>query len=397
MLTILCVATYFKGEAFLRECHRLGCRVLLLTSDTLANAEWPRDAIAEIHTIARNAPDADVRRTVASIARRHTVSRVAALDDFDVELGATIREFLQVRGIGRTVASRFRDKLAMRTEARRLGVRVPEFTPVFTDADVNEWAARVSPPWVLKPRSSAAATGIKKIATRDDLWPTLDAAGDDRPLCLLEQFVSGAVYHVDSIVRNGEVVAAFASKYGRPPMQIAHEGGVFVTRRLPDASAEAAALLDTNRRLLTGFGLTNGVSHTEFIGDGGSEPRMTFLETSARVGGAYIVDVVEAATGINLWREWAKLEVAGEDGGYEVPRARPDSAGIALCLARQEHPDLSGYTDPEIVMRIKKRHHAGIIVSSRDSERVEALLNEYATRFTQDFLATMPAPDRPVE
>ena len=38
MLTILCVATYFKGDAFLRECHRLGCDVLLLTSDKLANA-----------------------------------------------------------------------------------------------------------------------------------------------------------------------------------------------------------------------------------------------------------------------------------------------------------------------------------------------------------------------
>src|SRR5262245_49137454 len=208
MLTILCVATYFKGDAFLRECCRLGCRVLLLTADTLANAEWPRDAIAEIHTIARGASEADVRRVVAAIARRQTIARVAALDDFDVELGAAIREFLQVRGLGRTAASRFRDKLAMRTEARRLGIAVPEFTPVFTDADVNAWADRVSPPWVLKPRSSAAATGIRKIASRDDLWPALDAAGDDRPLCLLEQFVAGEVYHVDSIVRNGDVVAA---------------------------------------------------------------------------------------------------------------------------------------------------------------------------------------------
>ena len=31
MLTILCVATYFKGDAFLREAKQQGCRVLLLT------------------------------------------------------------------------------------------------------------------------------------------------------------------------------------------------------------------------------------------------------------------------------------------------------------------------------------------------------------------------------
>jgi biotin carboxylase len=392
--TILCIATYFKGDAFLRECRGQGATVLLLTSDTLANAEWPRDAIDEIHTIRRGAGDADVLRVVAGIARRRAIDRVAALDDFDVELCGTIREFLQVDGFGRTVASRFRDKLAMRRIARRLGLPVPEFTGVFTDAAVDGWAAAVAPPWVLKPRSSAASTGIRKIARHEDLWPALNAAGDDRPLCLLEQFVAGDVYHVDSIVRNGAIVFAVASKYGQPPMQIAHDGGVFVTRRLRDDSPDAAALLRANHTLLTGFELRNGVSHTEFIM---SADGVTFLETSARVGGAYIADVVEAATGINLWREWARVELAGDEGAYDLPRAGSDAAGIALCLARQEQPDLSGYSDPEIIKRVPKKHHAGLIVRSPDFGRIEALLGDYAARFSRDFLATMPAPERPVE
>jgi biotin carboxylase len=394
-MTILCVATYFKGEAFLRECHRLGWDVLLLTSDKLASAAWPREAIREVHSIPRDTSDADIRRTVAAIARRHRIARIAALDDFDVEMGAMLREFLQLPGFGRTVAARFRDKLTMRTEARRLGIAVPEFTAVFNDAEVNAWAGRVPAPWMLKPRSSAAATGIKKIAGPDQLWPALDATGDDRPLCLLEQFVSGEVYHVDSIVRHGIVVFSTASKYGRPPMQIAHEGGIFVTRRVPDRSPDGAVLLDVNRTLLTGFELKNGVSHSEFIVS--PHAGVAFLETSARVGGAYIVDVVEAATGVNLWREWAKLEIAGDSGPYDAPAARTDSAGIALCLARQEDPDLSAYDDPEVVMRVRKPHHAGLIVRSPEPARVEALLHDYAQRFSRDFLATMPAPDRPVE
>src|SRR5204863_1117657 len=164
MLTILCVATYLKGEAFIRECHDRGCTVLLVTADKLASADWPRDAIAEVHAIPRDAPEDDVRRTVASIARRHRIARVAALDDFDVETGAMLREFLQIGGFGRTVATRFRDKLAMRTTARGLGIRVPDFSSVFNDGEVDEWASRVPAPWVLKPRSSAAATGIQKLA-----------------------------------------------------------------------------------------------------------------------------------------------------------------------------------------------------------------------------------------
>jgi biotin carboxylase len=394
MLTILCVATYLKGDAFLRECHALGCRVVLLTNDRLGDAAWPREAIAEIHTIPRTASDDEVRRVVAGIARRLPFDRVAALDDFDVETGAMIREFLQLPGFGRTVAARFRDKLAMRTMARRLGVPVPEFTPVFNDDVVARWSERVSPPWILKPRSSAAATGLRKVSNGKELWSTFEALGSSRDACLLEQFVAGDVYHVDSIVRHGEVVFAAASKYGRPPMTIAHDGGVFVTRRLADDSAEAAAVLAINRTLLTGFGLQNGVSHTEFIGGTGG---VRFLETSARVGGAYIVDVVEAATGVHLWREWARLEIAGDDGDYSVPRPRPDAAGIALCLARQEHPDLSPYDDPEIVLRIDKRHHAGLVVASPDHARIDALLDSYARRFSRDFLATMPVPDRPVE
>jgi biotin carboxylase len=392
MLTILCVATYLKGEAFVRECHALGAAVVLITSDTLANADWPRDAIQEIHTIPRDAPDTIIQGVAARIARRHRIDRIAALDDFDVESGAMLREFLQIPGFGRTVAARFRDKLTMRVEAKRLGVNVPEFTAVFNDRDVAEWTSRIPPPWVLKPRSSAAAIGIRKIDNGRQLWDALEGAGDERPMFLLEQFVRGDVFHVDSIVRDDAVVFDVVSKYARPPMQIAQEGGVFVTRSLSRQSTESAEFLNTNRRLLIGFELRNGVSHSEYIlAEGG----VTFLETSARVGGAYIVDVVEAATGVNLWREWAKLELAGQDGEYRTPPTRNNIAGIVLCLARQTDPDLSSYVDGEIVMRIRKPHHAGLIVSSQDSKRVEQLIEDYAQRFSRDFLAVMPAPDRP--
>jgi hypothetical protein len=122
-----------------------------------------------------------------------------------------------------------------------------------------------------------------------------------------------------------------------------------------------------------------------------------FLETSARVGGAYIVDTIEAATGINLWREWAKVEIAGEHGAYTVPPHQNDYAGIVLTLARQETPDMAAYTDVEIATTIRKDFHAGLIVRSAEPQRVEALLADYTQRFYRDFFATAPPPERPVE
>jgi biotin carboxylase len=407
-MTILCLATYFKGDAFLRECRRHGATVVLLTVESLAGAEWPRDAIDETHTIARDANDTAIKRTVDAIARRHRIDRIAALDDFDVETAAMLREHLQIAGMGRTTASRFRDKLAMRVKARSSGVPVPEFSPTFNDQQVNDWAARVPPPWVLKPRSSAAAVGIKKVDSRDDMWRALDAYGHERSNTVLERFVPGDVYHVDSIIWNGAVVFAVAYKYGRPPMDVAHQGGLFITRRLADASEEGRALLGLNEKLQGALGLRRGVSHTEFIRSGGSggaggsgrsgeADGFVFLETSARVGGAFIVDTIEAATGVNLWREWARIELAGEEGDYALPPRRDDFSGIVLTLARQESPDMSAYTDPEIAKAIRKDHHAGLIVSSPDAQRVEALIADYTQRFYRDFFATAPPPERPVE
>jgi biotin carboxylase len=160
-------------------------------------------------------------------------------------------------------------------------------------------------------------------------------------------------------------------------------------------------VIEMNRRLQEGLGLRRGVSHTEFIrgagGTDGAGGEFVFLETSARVGGAFIVDTIDAATGINLWREWAKVEIAGETGSYAVPPHRDDYAGIVLTLARQEQPDLSAYSDPEIQTTIRKEFHAGLIVRSHEPQRVEALIDDYTRRFYRDFFATAPPPERPVE
>jgi hypothetical protein len=105
--------------------------------------------------------------------------------------------------------------------------------------------------------------------------------------------------------------------------------------------------------------------------------------------------MVEAATGLNLWREWARIEIAGGDGTYTLPPLREDYAGIILSLARQDDPDTAAYNDPEIFLRIKRHHHAGLVVRSPDAERVQKLLESYSQRFVQDFLAVEPPREKP--
>ena len=113
------------------------------------------------------------------------------------------------------------------------------------------------------------------------------------------------------------------------------------------------------------------------------------------MGGAYINEMVETATGINLWQEWARIEVAGGDGTYKVPPVREEYAGVILSLARQENPDISGYNDPEVFLRIKKHHHAGLVLRSNDPQRMQALLEAYSRRFAEEFLAVEPPREKP--
>src|SRR5262249_1942983 len=160
-------------------------------------------------------------------------------------------------------------------------------------------------PWVLKPRSSASAIGIKKVSAEDELWPLLDALGDEQSFHVLEKFVPGEVYHVDSITDDREVLFAAVSKYGAPPMAVAHEGGVFTTKLIPGKSKDATELQTLNKDLIKALGLVRGVTHAEFI-KAAEDGEFYFLEIAARVGGANIAETVEAASGLNLWAEWAK-------------------------------------------------------------------------------------------
>jgi biotin carboxylase len=295
--------------------------------------------------------------------------------------------------MGDTTARYFRDKLAMRVKARDNGVLVPEFVHALNRARVQEFTNRVAPPWVLKPRSEASAVGIKKVSSAAELWPLLEELGDRQSFYLVEQFVPGDIFHVDSVVWQGEPLFTAISKYGQPPMAVAHGGGVFMTRTVSRRSPDAQALEALDHGLLRMLGLMRGVTHTEFIK--GGDGRFYFLETAARVGGANIAEVVEAAHGVNLWREWARIEVAGEHGHYELPPTRDDYAGIVITLARQEWPDTSAYDDPEVVFRLRKLHHVGLLVASHDPARVEDLLHSYAQRLLEDFSATLPPADRP--
>ena len=158
-------------------------------------------------------------------------------------------------------------------------------------------------------------------------------------------------------------------------------------------SKERKQLERLNSDLLGAFNYERGVSHAEFL-QSSADGRFYLLEVACRVGGAYIANVLEHACNFNLWREWAKLETSTEEDPYKAPKMRKEFAGVALALANQDAPDTSGYDDKEIVYRVSKRKHIGLIFHSAKQKRVDQLLELYAARISSDFLAIAPAKER---
>ncbi len=399
-LNIVCVATYFKGADFIRECKAHACHVVLITKEKMLKEEWPRESLDDLIAVPNDAGPALFIDLLSFLSRKAKVDRVIALEEFDVVTAALMREHLCLPGLSSSGAKIFRDKLSMAVYSQRAGIIVPEFVPMINYDQMREYMERVPGPWVIKPRSDVSAIGIRKVEDPEEVWRAFDEMNERENLrerasyYILARFVSGEVLHVDSVVNGNKVVFAGANKYGRPPLQVAHQGGAYLSRTLARGSSDEKMLFDINRKLIKALGLERGTTHAEFI-KSADDGQFYFLEIAARVGGAYISDVLEAASGINLWREWARIEIVDGVRPTKITPLRKEYAGIVLSLAKQERPDTSAYVDEEIVYRVHRRHHAGMIVRSPRLERVDELLDQYGRRFLDDFVAVVPPPERP--
>jgi hypothetical protein len=394
-MTFLCISCEFKGIDFLRYCKAAGNRVFLVTAKDLQDKPWPKESIDEIYFM-----DEIVHGTwnmdhfiagLAYLMRTHKIDRIIALDDFDVEEAAELREHFRVPGMGQTTARHFRDKLAMRLKAEEAGLRVPGFTALFNDDEIRAFTERVKPPYMVKPRLEAAAKGIRKVNSADELWRVLFELGEKRHTYLAEQFRPGDIYHVDALTVAGKPVFTQVSQYLSTPWDVAHGGGIFRSVTCEYGSKDEKDLIKFNTEVMKAFGMVYSASHTEFI-KSNEDGQFYFLETSSRVGGAHVAEMVEFASGINLWGEWARLETAVASGTeYKLPKAKKEYAGIINSLSRHKHPDTSSFNDPEIVWRLDKDHHVGFIVKSDRRERVLELLENYMHRIQDGYHAKMPA------
>src|SRR6266478_6894308 len=171
---IICLATFFKGGDFMRECKAAGCNVILVTKEKMLHEDWPRDVLDEVFALPNDAPVELFLDLVSHIGKTNKPDRIVALEEFDVIIAALAREHLCLPGMSSSAAKTFRDKLAMSVKARAAGIKVRDFVPAINTDEIREYLERVPPPYVLKPRSDVSAIGIRKMESGEEVWSAID-------------------------------------------------------------------------------------------------------------------------------------------------------------------------------------------------------------------------------
>lgn len=244
------------------------------------------------------------------------VDGVVAFSEPHVVAAALIAEELGLPGPGVRAAVVSRNKLMQRELFRRAGLAQPEFFHARDVAAAVGFAADRFPV-VLKPLSGMGSRSVQVITDEAGLrdW----AASQDGSF-LVEAFLDGPEVSVEAVVVDGAVV--FSNVTAKTVTELPFR--VELAHHVPAAIApgEQEAIRTVLTAVIGAMGMSTGIVHLELI-VGPDGPYI--VEIATRTPGDYLMDVIEAATGIDLYD---KVIAAACGLPLNIGAVRPDTASV---------------------------------------------------------------------
>ena len=289
------------------------------------------DLACEVHVLPTLEDWAEVAALARQLAARHgPIDRVIALSEFDLDLGASLRETLGARGPTSLATRLVRDKVAMKRAVSAAGMRVPRFSTALDRAAVHDFARRTGLPLILKPRTGAASHGVHRADTPEQLETLLRSI--DPGAYEVEEYVSGDIYHIDGLVAGGILQANRSARYLNTCLDF--ENGLPLGSVAVDDPHLTRELDRLTHRVLAALRLETGAYHLEVIRAEQPGPEWVFLEIGGRVGGGEIPFVWNDVYGIDLVGSWIRL-LLGQPASL---RMSPEVAGFAMIPEPREVP-----------------------------------------------------------
>jgi formate-dependent phosphoribosylglycinamide formyltransferase (GAR transformylase) len=257
--------------------------------------------------------------------------RVEALWEPVMILAARLRERWGLPGMSVDTVEGFRDKPLMKERVAAAGLRVPLSFRASNADSVRAAVAKVGFPAILKPVAGAGSADTFRVDDARDLEGVL-ARIAHVPEVAVEEFVRGPEYTYETLSIGGRPVLRSVCRYWPNTLEARQQewiSPIIHTFRHPPAEAAGGIALGDGVLKALGMGMGTGLSHMEWFHT--PEGEAVFGEVACRPPGANMVDLMNYAGDVDLFKEWARAVVHGR---VELPKARPWSAAIVFKRAQ---------------------------------------------------------------
>lgn len=225
-------------------------------------------------------------------------------DETCILVSAQVRETFGIPGPGLDRCTRFINKVRMKESLKGACVAMPRYLAfnkqtfkLHEGAYLNEVHKHVGFPAFVKPIDKAGSYGVRRLDSIEETKKWATEIINDALEYEMDEYISGALFHCESIIVQDKVLYACASMYNQPWEAFSH-GAIVGSLLLNDDHPLKTKLLEFNALVVRALCPPDGVTHLEvFVRPNGE---CVFLEIAARPPGAFHVRVHECNTGINL-------------------------------------------------------------------------------------------------
>ncbi|MCP1181951.1 ATP-grasp domain-containing protein [Paenibacillus sp. 1781tsa1] len=256
-----------------------------------------------------------VEEVFERILDEYDVERVIAPTENVVETGGYLRSRFGIPGIQKNQAETVRNKWIMKETLRQAGIHTSQTRIASNAVQIRKIVAGIGFPIIIKPISGWATIMTYRLNNQEELEQYISHSWN-RESVLIEEFITGREFHIDSIVSEGELVFSSVSEYLFNCLEIVQNDRPSGTICYPaNTHYEYVERMQSfNEEIIRTLGIRNSVFHAEvFLLPNGE---ICFGEIGARIGGIVIIPpMVLNSHQVNLFDAAIQTEL----GIYEAP------------------------------------------------------------------------------
>lgn len=243
--------------------------------------------------------DVTKKESILEIAKKEKIDGIITdQTDIAVRTVAYVAEKLNLSGIGYETACLFTNKFLMREKCDQLGIPTLPYKLVKTLEEAIAFYNEIGKGKVIiKPVDNQGSRGVQQIESEQELCQKFhETRKYSNNSILIEKMATGQEFVMESLCIDGKYYPLICGDTNYFSIKDAFAAK---TRIFP-SNADSKLMervKELNQKIITGFGLKQGISHSEYIME---QDEIYLIETAARGGGVFISsDLISLGTGLN--------------------------------------------------------------------------------------------------